>query len=243
MKLPVEAAAAYQPIGVFVYLPVPIPLSSLADPLLPFTLPGTAIDAIRTMDATMLVEAHTSDPCQHCPACGQPSTRVHSRSVRRLRDLPVAGRSVHVLLRVRRFWCAEPTCPQRTFAERLLDLAPLRAWRTPRLTQALYAIGRVAGGEAGARLATSLNMATSGDTLLRLLRAAPSPEDGSPPPTVIGIDDFDTTQDPNRGRSLAPVDIDDWPIELALFVGRSWGRGRVLPKPDQFAGAAHCLRR
>jgi transposase len=123
-----------------------MPLSPLPTPLLPFTLPGSAIDAVRATDTALLVEAHTTDRCQLCPACTQPSARVHSRYWRRLHDLPVADRPVHVRLRVHRFWCDRPTCPMRTFAERLPDLAPRRARRTPRLTQALCTIGMVAGG-------------------------------------------------------------------------------------------------
>ncbi len=182
---------------------MPLPLNPPPAPLLPFTLPGSATDAVHTTDTALVVEAHTTAPCQHCPACGQPSARVHSRYWRRLRDLSVADRSVQVRLRVRRFWCDGPTCPQRTFAERLPDLAPLRARRTPRLTQALCTIGMVAGGEAGARLATSLRMPTSGDTLLRLLRATSSPED-DPPPNVIGIDDFAL----RKGRTYGTLIVD-----------------------------------
>jgi len=210
---------------------VPLPLSPLPVPLLPFTLPGSAIDAVRATDIALLVEAHTIDLRQRCSACAQPSARVHSRYWRRLRDLPIADRPVHVRLRVRRFWCDEPTCPKRTFAERLPDLAPMRARCTPRLTQTLCAIGMVAGGEAGARLATCLRMPTSGDTLLRLLRAVPSqPEDDSPPPTVIGIDDFALRKGRTYGTLLVDLQrrrvIDLLPERTAEIVA---DRLRALP--------------
>jgi transposase len=208
---------------------MPLPHPSLAAPVLPFTLPGSVIDTVWSTDAALLIEAQTTDRSPRCPACGQPSVRVHSHYVRRLRDLPVADRPVHVRLRVRRFWCDAPTCPQRTFAERLPDLAPLRARRTPRLTEALCAIGSVAGGEAGARLATRLQMATSGDTLLRLLRAIPPAEDASLP-IVIGIDDFALRKGRTYGTLLVDLEhcrvIDLLPERTAESVA---ARLRALP--------------
>src|SRR5436309_13138176 len=96
-------------------------------PVLPFTLPGCRVDAIRTDATVLLIEAHTTAPTAMCPDCHHPSIRVHSRYIRLLRDLPITEQAVRVLLRVRRFRCPTPTCPRRTFAERLPALAPFRA--------------------------------------------------------------------------------------------------------------------
>ena len=157
-------------------------------PVLPFTLPGCRVDVVRTDAPVLLIEAHTTTPTAMCPDCHHPSTRVHSRYTRLLRDLPVTTQAVRLLLRVRRFFCPTPTCPRRTFAERLPDLAPFRAQRTERLTQSLRALGLALGGEHGARIADLLRMRLSADTLLRIIRATPSPD--LTPPHVIGIDDF-----------------------------------------------------
>lgn len=159
-----------------------------ATPVFPLTLPDCVVDGVRAADATLLVDAHTTQPCPQCPACGHASARVHSRYLRLVRDLPDADRPVRLLLRARRFFCDAPSCPRRTFAERLPALVSYRARRTPRLTQALRDIGFAAGGETGSRLAARLCMGTSADTLLRLLRATPAPV--VPAATVIGIDDF-----------------------------------------------------
>src|SRR4051812_1472022 len=103
-------------------------------PVLPFTLLGCVVDAIRTDTTVLLLEAHTIAPTAMCPDCHHLSMRVHSRYTRLLRDLPVAEQAVRVLLRVRRFFCPTPSCPRRTFAERLPTVAPFRAQRTERLT-------------------------------------------------------------------------------------------------------------
>ena len=63
-----------------------------------------------------------------------------------------------------------------------------RVQRTVRLADAQRRIALSANGEGGARLASALAMPVSGDTMLRLIRAAPLPE--APPPRVVGIDDW-----------------------------------------------------
>ena len=65
-----------------------------------------------------------------CPRCGQSPSRVHSRYQRRLADVPIAGRSVVLRLRIRRFFCDNRACPARTFAERPTALTIPRARRT-----------------------------------------------------------------------------------------------------------------
>jgi hypothetical protein len=49
--------------------------------------------------------------CAACPQCGALSRRVHAYVVRRLTDLPLAGRGLVMELRVRRLVCQIPGCP------------------------------------------------------------------------------------------------------------------------------------
>ena len=90
-----------------------------------------------------------------CPACGRPSHRVHSRYTRTLADLPWAGMPVRLRLRVRRFFCDTPHCSQRTFSERLANVAAAHSRKTFRLTQVLCRIGLAVGGEAGINFITT----------------------------------------------------------------------------------------
>jgi hypothetical protein len=168
-------------------------------PLLPFSLPGLVVEHVSTADPTLLIDARASTPAASCPDCHISSARVHSRYTRRLRDLPVAEHPVCLRLQVRRFRCPTPTCPRRTFAERLPALAPCHAQRTRRLTETVCVLGGESGGEAGARMATRLRMPLSGDTVLRILRSTPAP--AQPTPRVLGIDDFALRKGRVYGRS------------------------------------------
>ncbi|WP_238697599.1 transposase family protein [Streptomyces sp. E2N166] len=51
-----------------------------------------------------------------CPACGVWSNRIDGSYLRFPADVPSAGRSVVLQLRVRRFACRNSGCTRRTFA-------------------------------------------------------------------------------------------------------------------------------
>jgi transposase len=123
-----------------------------------------------------------------CPDCGRTSRAVHSRYDRHPADLPSLGRTVSIHLRVRRFYCRNTACPRQTFAERLPNLVAPFARRTRRLAEAQGQTGAALGGEAGARLLAHLSMPASADTVLRLIKATPLPD--QPVPRVVGVDDW-----------------------------------------------------
>ena len=84
------------------------PVSKHLLPLIPAGL--TVLQVLPTPDRVTI----TTSPRQKsaaCPACGQPSRRVHSRHLRQLRDLPWQGRPVTVKVQARRFRCANRPAP------------------------------------------------------------------------------------------------------------------------------------
>lgn len=169
---------------------------------IPFSLPGFEIDEINQSTDMVEIVAHSIEIEATCPACQQCSSRVHSYYERSPADLPFLSRQIKFLLTVKRFRCQNPNCPKATFVERWPQLIGLNAQRTQRLSWALRIIAYAVGGQAGSQLATKLNMPTSGDTMLRMIRQTPAPE--IPEPEIIGIDDWAK----RRGRQYGTIVVD-----------------------------------
>ena len=85
---------------------------------LPFELPGFAVTQVTDDKTTVMIYASAQQAMASCPRCQQPSQSIHSYYSRSPQDLPISGKTVRLVLRVRRFRCQNPACPQRTFAER-----------------------------------------------------------------------------------------------------------------------------
>jgi transposase len=123
-----------------------------------------------------------------CPVCLAVSHRIHSQYRRKLSDLSWANFRVTLQLNVRKFFCINPRCLRRIFAERITDVAATWARKTQRLTQHLTAIGLSLAGNAGVRLSQYFGFKVSRNTLLNLVRIIPLAPIQTP--RILGVDDF-----------------------------------------------------
>ena len=170
-------------------------------------LPPQAPLHIETMALTergMTLDMAVTTSQALCPTCTQPSTHMHSDYRRTLADLPWATTPVQLHLRVRRFWCATPSCQRQTFTERVPQVAVHYARATTRMTALQTSTGLALGGAAGARHLARQGVSGSRNTLLRRVRSLPTP--AAPRPCAIGIDDWATRKGHTYGTIVVDLD-------------------------------------
>src|SRR5262245_32838170 len=117
-----------------------------------------------------MVTAEASPSEATCPDCGVRSTARHSNYLRCLKDLPVQGRPVRLMVRVARWRCRNPSCQRRIFCQRLNEVVHRHARETKRFGEILELVGHAMGGRPGERLGARLGLSASDDTLLRRVK-------------------------------------------------------------------------
>jgi transposase len=167
--------------------------------------PGFEVVSAVGDGAMTVITVRYSRRASPCPGCGARSERVHSRYLRRLTDLPLAGRPVRLVVVARRFRCDAALCGRRIFTERFSDgvLAPW-ARRTGRLDHVAHHLGVALGGRPAASFARRLMLPVSNDTLLRVVRRRGCP--AFTPPTVIGIDDWAWRRNQRYGTIICDLE-------------------------------------
>ena len=155
-------------------------------------------------------------PTARCPVCGTPAHRIHSRYQRTVWDLSVQNVQVVLHLHVRKFYCDQPSCPRRIFAERLPRVRSPHGRFTFGLREFLAQLGREQGGAAGARSAHLQGLQATPRAILRLMHAFPLPPIAAP--RIIGLDEWAW----KRGQRYGALIVDlERHKPIALLADRS----------------------
>jgi len=165
-------------------------------------LKGLRFDHIEITERRITLTVTAVAATAACPLCQQRSTTVRSTYTRTVADLPWSGMTVSLQVQTRRFACPVESCERKIFRERLTPFVAVYGRRTHDVRAALRRIVRALGGKAGARLARHQRIGVSRMTRLRLIHADPAVE--TPPPRVIGIDDWSR----RRGRRYGSIVVD-----------------------------------
>ena len=71
-----------------------------------------------------------------CPYCGTESDKIHSIYIRKFRDLPIQDKKVEIVINNRKYFCSNPECSHKTFAESF-ECLPRMGRRSERLTKTI----------------------------------------------------------------------------------------------------------
>jgi len=74
-----------------------------------------------------------------CPYCGEISSKVHSRYLRKLQDLPIQGKKVKLIIDNKKYFCMNKDCKHKTFAEAFSFFEP-KATKTKRLQEEILRV-------------------------------------------------------------------------------------------------------
>ncbi|NWJ47133.1 MAG: ISL3 family transposase [Chloroflexi bacterium] len=160
------------------------------------------LDRVEIKSHLINLELVSTNPIVLCPLCGNKTRQVHSHYTRRVEDLPWNAISVLLTLKLRRFFCINPSCKRKIFVERLAPTIAVYARRTGRLWQKLTELAFELGGQAGASVSDRLGMGLRPSSLLRSIRRSPLPQEGLI--KMVGIDDWAI----RKGQAYGTIVID-----------------------------------
>ena len=123
-----------------------------------------------------------------CPLCHTISTKIHSRYLRMIGDLPVSGKIAKLKLQVRKFFCENLDCSRKIFTERFPEQLNSYSRRFERLNELITSIGLELGGNVAQRIGKLCYVKISASTILRLVIKCPVP--AIKLPKIIGVDDW-----------------------------------------------------
>lgn len=124
---------------------------------------------------------HSQSQSACCPKCQKLSTRRHSSTKRKIRDLPISGKEVFLHLCLQKWFCLHTKCSTIIFTE-TIDAAPAYQRNTVRVNDCLRELAFRSNCVQAAKLSKKLSLPVSHDTLLRLIYETPMPTQTSPFP-------------------------------------------------------------
>ena len=145
-------------------------------------------------------------PYGDCPYCGNRSHRVHSKYMRTIADLSILGLPVVISFEARKFFCDNPDCRRKTFAEQPGDEVFRYRRRTRRCEMVVTQHGLNTSSESARKLLATIGVRVSGDTVLRDIHRMSVPAHQEV--HEIGVDDWAFRKGVTYGSIIVSLDTE-----------------------------------
>ncbi len=176
-----------------------------------FGIPGVEFYDLGLSENLILLSARLKAKTAKCPYCGKRSKSVHSSYIRKLTDLPAAGKSVLIKLKIRKFRCRNNCCAQKVFSEQHPSLMQRYSRRTNRTTHYLQRLLLEVSSRKGAYITELFSIKQSSSTCLRIVKSIEMPDYQEL--TTIGIDDWAYRKGKSYGTIIINA-LNHRPVEL-----------------------------
>lgn len=148
------------------------------------------IQDVKTVSNTVYIEMKSKTTMIHCPKCGKEISKYHAVHKRTVQDLPVFGNRTFLKLRLYEFECDNKDCSCVSVTENFDGFLNGYSRMTERLADLITELALETSCEGAARILNSMNIKTSGDTVIRTLLKRFENQDIPSCGTCIGVDDF-----------------------------------------------------
>ena len=125
-----------------------------------------------------------------CPKCGTISEHPHGTYERKVQDLPILGKSTWLLVNTYEYQCDNSDCDVTTFAGTINGFLNYYSRMTDRCADFICTLALETSCEGCYRICKTMNLKTSGDSVVRLLTKQYKLQEENKCSSVIGVDDF-----------------------------------------------------
>lgn len=127
------------------------------------------VERTEKIDGILHLYCIVDKPTAKCTYCGQESTKIHSRYVRTVWDLPIQNDQVKLVITVPKYFCYNNDCHHKTFAY-AFDFIETNSIRTKRLNEYICQVALKNSSIDAKNQISSSHVPVSTNTVLRILK-------------------------------------------------------------------------
>ena len=148
------------------------------------------IQKIETTSDTVYIWMKSRTRSITCPKCNKECKTYHAVHKRKVQDLPVWGKRTILMLSIYEFECENPECSCVSTTENFNGFLNGYSRMTERLADLVTQLALETSCEGAARILNSMNIAISGDTVIRTLLKRYDNQTLPSCGSCVGVDDF-----------------------------------------------------